>query len=232
MYFHHSDEVWGRFPELRALVLVLRQAGNAGLNAGALDSTYAEVAAQQAERAESEVPSLQAWRQTYAEMGLKPTQYRCAAEALLRRFRKEGCLPHVLPLIDALNAESMHAAIPIAAFDCVCLRGGVVVRPANGLEAYQAFSGEIERPAVGEIIFADEDHQAHSRRWVFRQGAQSVISPTTDTVLMVAEALHPQAWEDLHVLRDRIGIRMGEMGVAIAEEDMLSPSNRRFEFSL
>ncbi|HEY3906880.1 MAG TPA: hypothetical protein VGM14_23450 [Streptosporangiaceae bacterium] len=33
--------------------------------------------------------------------GLKPTQYRCASESLLRRFRKEGSLPNLHPAAEA-----------------------------------------------------------------------------------------------------------------------------------
>jgi DNA/RNA-binding domain of Phe-tRNA-synthetase-like protein len=38
---------------------------------------------------------------------MKPTQYRCASEALLRRFRKEGALPRIHPLRDLCNAVSL-----------------------------------------------------------------------------------------------------------------------------
>src|SRR5207237_5536508 len=47
---------------------------------------------------ESELPEIQAWRRTFSALGLKPTQYRCASESLLRRFRKEGSLPAIHPL--------------------------------------------------------------------------------------------------------------------------------------
>ncbi|WP_153099750.1 B3/B4 domain-containing protein [Paraburkholderia hayleyella] len=231
MYFNHSDEVWDRFPELVALVLVVRQVRSAELKAGVLDDTFAKVAASLETKPEGELPSIQAWRQAYAEMDLKPTQYRCAAEALLRRFRKDRNLPNFHPLVDTLNAESMHAAIPIAAFDCAHISGGIVVRPANGLEAHRTFQGEIEQPAVGEIIFADEANHAHSRRWVFRQGAESVVSNTSDTVLIVAEALHGGALEDLQALRERIASRAMELGITITHEDMLTSSHRRFQFT-
>ncbi|KMN77922.1 tRNA synthetase subunit beta [Chromobacterium sp. LK11] len=231
MYFNHSDEVWDRFPELVALVLVVRQVRSAERKVGVLDDTLAKVAAALGAKPEGELPSIQAWRQAYAEMGMKPTQYRCAAEALLRRFRKDRDLPSFHPLVDALNAESMHAAIPIAAFDCTRISGGIVVRPASGLEAHRTCQGEIERPAAGEIIFADEGNHAHSRRWVFRQGAEAVVSNASDTVLIVAEALHCQAWEDLRALRERIAARATELGVTITEEDMLTSSRRRFEFT-
>jgi hypothetical protein len=67
-----------------------------------------------AERPESEFPEIAAWRRAFSQMGLKPTQYRCASEALLRRFRKVGSLPWIHPLVDVCNAVSLAYAIPIA----------------------------------------------------------------------------------------------------------------------
>jgi DNA/RNA-binding domain of Phe-tRNA-synthetase-like protein len=91
--------------------------------------------------AESALPEIQAWRQTFAKMGLKPTQYRCASEALLRRFRKEGSLPGIHPLIDVCNAISLAFAVPIAVFDLQQVEGDLQVRRANGDETYNTFSG-------------------------------------------------------------------------------------------
>ncbi len=50
-------------------------------------------------------------------MGLKPTKYRSAAEALLRRFRREGELPRLHSVIDLCNAMSLAFALPVAVFD-------------------------------------------------------------------------------------------------------------------
>lgn len=138
-----------------------------------------------------------AWRQAFSRMGLKPSQYRCAAEALLRRFRKEGRLPTIHPLVDLCNAVSLAHAIPVAVFDLACIAGDLQVRPARGDEIYHAFDGTVERPDTGEIIFADAAGQAHSRRWCNRQSAASAVRPSTGTALIVAEALHAQATGDL-----------------------------------
>ncbi len=69
-----------------------------------------------------------------------------------------------------MNAESMKTTIPIAVFDIVHLVEGITVRPATGDEIYETFDGGIEHPAPEEIIFSDTAGQAHSRRWVYRQG--------------------------------------------------------------
>jgi DNA/RNA-binding domain of Phe-tRNA-synthetase-like protein len=62
------------------------------------------------QRPESEFPEITAWRRAFSQMGLKPTQYRCASEALLRRFRKDGSLPSIHPLVDVCNAVSLAYA--------------------------------------------------------------------------------------------------------------------------
>jgi DNA/RNA-binding domain of Phe-tRNA-synthetase-like protein len=130
-------------------------------------------------------------------MGLKPTQYRCASEALLRRFRKEGALPALHPLVDLCNAASMAFAIPVAVFDLGQVEGALEVRHATGTERYETFAGEVEHPNPGEIIFADEAGSAHARRWTNRQSGRSAVRAGTSAALIVAEALHGTAREDV-----------------------------------
>ena len=162
MYFYHHEAIWQRFPHLQALVMVLENVRSSIGKTPDLTATLATVSTVLAQTSESELPSIRAWRQVYTAMGLKPTQYRCAAEALLRRYRKEQQLPQLHPLVDALNAESMYAAIPIAAFDCQHIAEGIIVREATGTENYLSFQGETEQPAAGEIIFADAVEQERS----------------------------------------------------------------------
>ena len=124
-------------------------------------------------------------------MGLKPTQVPVqASESLLRRFRKEGQLPRLHPLVDLCNAVSLAYAMPIAVFDVAKIASYINVRYATGEEEYLTFSGDTEHPARGEVIFADKVGQAHARRWTNRQSALSAVRDTTSAALIVAEALH------------------------------------------
>jgi len=114
--FQHSGEIWHDFPELVAGVMFAD-----GITPGvAVDDRVARFTAIASSRLtglpESELPEIRAWRRVFTRMGLKPTQYRCAAEALLRRFRKDGTLPRLHPLIDLCNAASVAFAIPVAVF--------------------------------------------------------------------------------------------------------------------
>jgi DNA/RNA-binding domain of Phe-tRNA-synthetase-like protein len=145
----------------------------------------------------SEFPEIQAWRRAFAGMGLKPTQYRCAAEALLRRFAKEGALPRIHPLVDLCNALSMAYAVPVAVLDLARVSGDLSVCYATGTEAYETFGGAVEHPEPGEVSFVDGSGRAHARRWTNRQSGYSAVRAGTTSVLVVAEALHASAEADI-----------------------------------
>lgn len=153
---------------------------------------------------ESEMPEIAAWRRAYSQMGLKPTKYRSAAEALLRRFKRENDLPRLHPLVDFCNAVSIAFALPVAVFDLAGVDEYIEVRHARGTENYLAFNGKIEQPAQEEVILCDAADHAHGRRWTFRQSRQSTVSPTTTKVLVICEALHETAREDVSTVMDAL----------------------------
>ena len=193
MQFQHSADIWRDFP-------ISSRCGIDGI------TSTAQVSGRPLQRrgrspaggaTESELPEIQAWRRAFAQMGLKPTQYRCASESLLRRFRKEGSLPRLHPLVDLCNAVSMAYAIPVAVLDLDAISGPLEVRYATGDEEYLTFAGDTEHPAPGEVIFADQAGQAHARRWTNRQSGRSAVRDTTSTALIVAEALHDSAPADV-----------------------------------
>lgn len=175
-------------------------------------------------RTEGALPEIQAWRRAYSTMGLKPTQYRCASEALLRRLRKDGALRRLHPLVELCNAVSAAYAVPVAAFDLDHVSGDLEVRLATGAETYITFSGETEKPGVDEVIFADEEGFAHARRWSNRQSGKSAVSAGTTRALIVAEALHEQAAEDMAKLADELSSQLARsFGTEPMTELLLSP---------
>jgi len=229
MYFRHSNEVWSEFPELVPGVLFAQ-----GITADAavtdrVNRYYATAAERLAQGSESEMPEIQAWRRSFSKMGLKPTQYRCASEALLRRFRQEGSLPQLHPLVDLCNAISIAFAIPVAVFDLSKISGDLEVRHADGSESYLTFSGEVEHPEPREVIFADTAGQAHARRWTNRQSGLSAVREDTRSVLIVTEALHGSAASDVPRLIDAIAVELATVWSSEAKRGLLSRSSPRFD---
>lgn len=203
--FRYAPDIRSRFPQLRSRTLLVD-----GVDATADPSAeIARLTAIADDRlvaaSEGEFPEIQAWRRAFSALGMKPTQYRCASEALLRRYRKEATLPRLHPLIDLCNAASLGFAIPVAVFDTSKITGSMTVQLAHGDETYETFGGEIEHPESGEIIFADESGRAHARRWTNRQSGWSAIRPETTHALIVSEALHKTADADIAALVASLG---------------------------
>jgi DNA/RNA-binding domain of Phe-tRNA-synthetase-like protein len=178
---------------------------------------------------EAELPEIQAWRRAFSKMGLKPTQYRCASEALLRRLRKEGSLPRIHPLVDLCNAASAAFAIPVAALDVAGIAEYVEVRYATGSETYLAFSGDTEHPEPDEVVFADAAGRAHARRWTNRQSAASSVHDETAAALIVAEALHATAGADVARLVAELADEIRRAWSTAVATQILSAGSPRFE---
>jgi DNA/RNA-binding domain of Phe-tRNA-synthetase-like protein len=195
----------------------------------ALARHTARALAQLEGRTESDLPAIQAWRRAFQRIGLKPTQYRCASEALLRRLRKEGDLPRLHPLVDLCNALSVAHAIPVAALDLDHIGGNLQVRHASGSEDYLSFGGEHEHPEPGEVTFADDAGRAHARRWTNRQSALSAIQPATTRVLIVVEALHDSAAHDVRELIDTLAQELQSIFGVSVRSAMLSNEAPTFE---
>jgi len=142
----------------------------------------------------SELPAIAAWRRVFRAFGVDPTQYRSAAEGLLRRLTKQGEVPSISTLVDLANLVSIRYALPVAVFDRRMISGGTVVRFANGDERWTDLgSSTTERPAPGEVIFVDEADVVVARRWCWRQSAASAASNDTTEILVTVEGHHEAA---------------------------------------
>ncbi len=203
--FCYSPDIRTRFPQLHSGAALVGNINAQANNSAEISSLITIADKRLAAITEGDFPEVQAWRRAFSTLGLKPTQYRCASEALLRRYRKERSLPSLHPLIDLCNAASVAFAIPVAVFDTDRVAEPLVVRFAQGDEIYEAFSGEIERPESGEVIFADTSGRAHARRWTNRQSGWSAVGLKTTRALIVAEALHETAEDDVANLMSVLG---------------------------
>ena len=228
--FSHAPAIWQAFPELAAGVVHLSGVHTRVSVDSALARHLERASASLHSGSESDLPPIQAWRRAFARMGLKPTQYRCASEALLRRLRKDGSLPRLHPLVDLCNAVSAAYAIPIAVFDLAHVAGALEVRRADGDEDCLAFDGEHERPDAGEVVFADTQRRVHARRWCNRQSAWSAIRAETAEVLIVAEAMHDTAARDVRDLLDTLVADLAGLWGSSVRHMMLTSAVPRFDW--
>ncbi len=114
----------------------------------------------------SEIETLAGWRSAFRLFGVDPTQYRSAAEALLRRLTKKGDIPCINAVVDCCNLVSIRYGLPVAAFDLRDVRGYITVQFAQGDELFTPLGeAAAEHPEAGEVIFIDEAGLVVARRW-------------------------------------------------------------------
>lgn len=199
--FEYSREVTDRFPSACGEVLLVDGVDNSGRQPD-LETEYrsiqSEVAGRLAETPAAELGTIRAWRSVFAELGLKPTQHRNAAEALLRRLGRHGDIPSINPVVDIGNMISIQHGLPVAVFDASMIDGVLRVTFARGGETFTGIgSSEPEDPAAGEVVFLDDTEHVAARRWCWKQAAATATSPTTTSVLFVIEAVHDDLRRDL-----------------------------------
>lgn len=232
MYFTHAPQIWQDYSQLVPGLLVVEKIQPTVEVENRLQPWYARARARLQQGPESSMPEIAAWRRAYAQMGLKPTKYRSAGEALLRRFKRENDLPRLHPLVDLCNAISLAFALPVAVFDLAGFEQYLEVRYAAGEERYLAFSGEIETPPPSEVIFADAANEVHARRWTFRQSRRSVVETGTRDVLIISEGVHEQAGRDVAALLDELGAAIGSLWGDPQKRMILSSRNPRMDFDI
>ena len=146
----------------------------------------------------SQLPSLAAWRGAFRAFGVEPTQYRSAAESLLRRLTKKGDIPSINTLVDLCNLVSIRYALPTAVFDTRATNGTLTVHFANGSERYTTLGQDaIDHPEAGEVIFSDDTGLVMARRWCWRQSEQSAAQSDTTSAIITIEAHHADAHRDI-----------------------------------
>jgi DNA/RNA-binding domain of Phe-tRNA-synthetase-like protein len=230
MYFYHTIEIWEKFPQL-VPGLMIADGIDPRADAEAKLKPWLQLARERLTKLpESQMPEIAAWRSAYSLMGLKPSKYRSAAEALLRRFKRENDLPRLHPLVDICNALSIAYALPVAVFDLNKVAEYIEACHAKGTEKYLAFSGEIENPSQGEVIFRDDANHVHARRWTFRQSRLSTVGPETSHALIISEGLHETASEDVRELIEMLSQELPGLGACSRCQVILSAENPRFDF--
>ena len=195
--FAYDPAIMDAFPALHGAAVVVGGVVNS-VAKPALGDQYREEQARVAERLEhtpiADLPSIRAWRRAFSSLGVKPTQYRVAAEALLRRLGKAGDIPSINPLVDIGNLVSIRYALPVAVFDQRAVTGTTTVRHARGDERFTDLGSDvITNPGAGEVVFVDEADLVSARRWCWRQSAQSATSAETTDVLITIEGLDVHA---------------------------------------
>lgn len=230
--FAYDAAITERFPTIRAGVIRATGLTNGPSSPELLEEYRAEqraVCERLGTAAISDLPQISAWRRVFSEFGAKPTKYRNAAEALLRRLAKTGDVPSINTLVDIGNLVSIRHAMPVAVFDLANVAGPITVRFATGAEPFDDLgSSESVHPDPGEVVFVDGNSVVCARRWCWRQSARSATGATTTDALIVVEGHHDTAQRDVEsALADLTALLASYQPQGRIESYVLSPTEPR-----
>ncbi|MGC4028732.1 MAG: phenylalanine--tRNA ligase beta subunit-related protein [Steroidobacteraceae bacterium] len=158
----------------------------------------------------AEHPRIAAWREAYRRFGAKPSEHRSAVEALTRRVLKPDQLPAINALVDIGNLVSLRHLLPAGAHPTDALQSGLELRLAREGDRFAPpDGGPVEFPPAGEVVFTD-GQQVLTRRWTWRQAANTQTLPETRGVFFNVDGLPPAtsaevraAMEDIAALVQR-----------------------------
>lgn len=131
------------------------------------------------------------WAEVYARFGAKPNRTPCSAQALKKRFERDGSLPSISPLVDLYNAVSLRYAVPVGGENLDAYVGTPRLAVADGTEPFDTvMNGEavIEYPSKGEVIWRD-DVGVTCRRWNWRQGTRTRLDKIGGKMWFILESL-------------------------------------------
>lgn len=223
-----DDAVLALRPDYRALLVAAD-----GMTPGPTDDR-SEALLRQAERAAAgmladvpvdELPHVAAWREAYRSFGAKPQRTRNSLEALTRRASVG--LPRVNRLTDIYNAISVLHQIPLGGEDLTRYAGSPRLIRATGTEPFEtAANGEIvvEHPEPGEVVWCD-DAGVTCRRWNWRQGRRTQLTPHTTAAIFILDVLNPMTDDELTAAADDLLAHLRELGPDIRVATRLIAEN-------
>lgn len=232
MWFGYHPEILEQFPEINAAVIWVDSFDNLPEHP-AVEDLLAESESFIRERCPDRASIAQqqpiaAWRDAYSRMGLKPNRYPCATEQLMRRIVDGKPMPRIAALVDLGNAAALRHMIPVAPFDLARVQEFCEVRYASGTERFWPINaGEPDAIPEGEVVFADDSADLISRRWAWRQSDKGKITPETQQLVIVAEAMHDGGAETVREAGEFLARHLRKLLSATVRTDCLNADRPR-----
>jgi len=189
-----SREVLAKFPDYVRGVVIAKGVDNSGEKQKLAELLRKAVENAVKDESLMEIknhPRIAPWRQAYLDFGTNPNKFYCSIESLGRRARRGDQLPYINTLVALFNYFSLKHMVPSGGDDLDMAEGDLCLTLAKGSEPFTPLGAEVvEYPAPGEVIYVDNS-KVMCRRWNWRQGDQTKLTPATTSVAINVDCLPP-----------------------------------------
>jgi len=198
-----SQEVLAKFPDYVRGVVIARGVDNSGEKQRLVELLRKVVQGATQDESLQDIknhPHIAPWRQAYSDFGTNPNKFYCSIESLGRRARRGDQLPYINTLVALFNYFSLKHIVPSGGDDLGSAEGDLRLTLAKGDEPFTPLGAEaIEYPPPGEVIYVDNS-KVMCRRWNWRQGDQTKLTPATSNVAINVDCLPPVSKDEAKAL--------------------------------
>ncbi len=198
-----SKEVFGKFPQYIRGVVIARGVDNEGERQrllGLLREVEGDATQDESLQDIKNHPGVAPWRQAYSDFGANPNKFYSSIESLARRARRGDQLPYINTLVALFNYFSLKHMVPSGGDDLDSVDGDLCLTLAKGDEPFTPFNSDVvEYPVPGEVIYVDNS-KVMCRRWNWRQGDQTKLTPAATNVAINVDCLHPVSWQEAEAI--------------------------------
>jgi DNA/RNA-binding domain of Phe-tRNA-synthetase-like protein len=165
-------------------------------------------------------PPIARWREAYAAMKVRPSQFRASIESLLRRALGGADLALPIPSVNLYNAISLGVVAPMGAYDMAKLPAAPMefrlARPAT--DRFKPLGGKAEDFPLSPnlIVYAAGDTVLC---WGFnhRDNIDTALDAQSDDIVFFSEALNAEDGARSARAVEEVQRRLGAVGVACSE---------------
>ena len=198
-----DGEIFQHFPRYIRAIVVAKGINNHGVDAEVeemLRGAEARCEALFAQENLTSHPRIASWRKAYKALKMRPGKNYSSVEALARRARGGSPLPYINTLVALMNGFSLQHLVPCGGDDLDAAHEDLMLRLAIGDERWVPLGQEeVSHPESGEAVYVDAQ-QVLCRRWNWRQGDGTKITPDTGNVLVNIDCLPPVEAEEAGTL--------------------------------
>lgn len=198
-----SPEVLIKFPEYIRGVVIARGVNNNGENQRLVEllrKVEQDATQDQSLQDIKNHPRIGSWRQAYSDFGSNPNKFYSSIESLGRRARRGDHVTYINTLVALFNYFSLRHMVPSGGDDLDRVDGDLCLTLAKGDELFTPLNSDVvEHPVPGEVIYVDS-YKVMCRRWNWRQGDQTKITPATTNVAINVDCLPPVSRDEAEAI--------------------------------
>jgi DNA/RNA-binding domain of Phe-tRNA-synthetase-like protein len=177
---------------------------------------------------------VKAWDKVHENFGSNPNKFPPSIRSLLKRIEKGGGVPFINSVVALFNYISIKYLIPCGGDDIEKVEGNLRLGLAKGNESFIPLgSEEKEMPEAGEVIyFDDKTLNVMCRRWNWRNGDFTKITPETKKIVINIDGIRPVSQSLIEEARDELAKLLVEQCKAELKTDLLNKNKREIELDL